>query len=261
MRQNKILNSILVIIFICSSAWAQNAGNFAEQTLPDNSPSKPDLPKIAVTDAPINPLTINKSALIPHTQKNTIDSLLMSTDKITSLMYSDEEYNDIERAVEAFKNNQQFIVLDESSQQKNDDNNEDENEKSFIYLASIIYFSSNDWAVWINNHKITNKTNSPSKELYLTSVKSDSVKVSWKISVSKWRIIAGQKAENTAPNLNQDNQVELEFELRPNQTFALNSNKVTEGRAIIALLKKRTDLGTSKTTLPSSSTTQNNAKK
>ncbi len=49
---------------------------------------------------------------------------------------------------------------------------------------------------------------------------------------TKWKIISGKKSEELAPKINSLNQVEVEFELKPNQTFTLGTNSVSEGRQI-----------------------------
>jgi hypothetical protein len=253
MNKSKLLKVALFLTAFYSSAFAQDAGNFSESALPDKSPNQEDsssktndvdLPAVAVGDAPIKPLEINKSSIIGEI-KDSIGSMLINN-KVSSLMFDEEQNSNIDRAVDAFKNNQQFSIGEDEKNKnaaKNKENEEKEikNEKSFIYLASIIYFTSKDWAVWINDQKITNLTNNQDKEIYISSVKADLVKITWKLSLSKWRILAGQKADATPPNLNSSNQVELQFELKPNQTFALNDNKISEGRNLISLLKNKSD--------------------
>ncbi len=201
-----------------------------------------DLPKVSTSDAPIKDLKVNGSATTYDKIKSSIASTLLNRRTTSSLMFNDEELSNIDRAIEAFQNNQQFVPEGEERSQEAENKKEEEsldNEKSFIYLASIIYFGQKDWAVWINDQKITNSSNSAAREIYLSSVKNDSVAITWKLSLSKWRILSKQNSDAVPPNLNLDNQVELEFVLRPNQTFALNTNKVIEGRAAAALLKKK----------------------
>jgi hypothetical protein len=184
-----------------------------------------------------------------------IASILLGAE-IKSLMFDDEEIANIDRAVESLKNNQIYIPTDDESQKnlteeekkkkeeedKKKSSQSEDNEKSYIYLASIIYFTPKDWAIWINQQKITPETNKPTNEFYLTSVKKDSVKILWKLSLSKWKILsAGSKNEGTPPATNKDNQVEIEFELQQNQTFVLSSRTVVEGRAVVAILKKKED--------------------
>lgn len=257
----KILSYISISIFICSTSFAQSinessvenkATNNAEQT--NNNPQI--LPPISPDDAPIKDLTINKSKIVSGDLANSIGTILLNK-KTTSLMFDDDQVSNIDRAVDAFKNNQQFTpemsdeemaaqaLKDKTNKENLKAKEEAENEKSFIYLASIIYFNSKDWTVWINNQKIKAVTNTPTKELYLESVKNDSIKVRWRISLSKWKILSGKRSDADAPNLNENNQVEFVFDLKPNQTFSLNSAKVIEGRPAAAILKKKEDSATS----------------
>ena len=174
--------------------------------------------------------------------------------KAQSLMFDADESGNVERAIESLKTNQVYKPEDEEELDKTVDDKKkkemeelakleekkvQESEKSYIYLSSLMYFNSNEWVVWINNQKITPKTNKSENELYLTLVEKDKVKLLWTLSISKWRIISGQKNESFAPKINSNNQVEVEFELMPNQTFVLSQNTVVEGRAVISLFKKR----------------------
>lgn len=237
----QIINA-LILAFFCHSALAQEvvkSGSFSEK----------DLPKVAVTDAPVKSLEINKSTLVTG-EKGSIASLLLNDSKVTSLMFDDEENGNIERALDAFRSNQQYVPEETeeeriaNSKKRGEDEQkaqekEAENAKSFVYLASIIYFGAKDWAVWVNDQKITFASNNPEKEIFLTSVKNNSVKLTWKISLSKWKILSNQRPDAPLPEVNAENQVEINFELQPNQTYSLKTGKVSEGRAIIALLKPK----------------------
>jgi len=254
MRKSRLIratSSSLILALFCSYSVAQEVSNFSEKNLPNKSPQKNEvLPEVSVDDAPINTLEVNKSTLLPDA-KESIDNLLLNNDKTISLMFDDDENNNSERALDSFRNNQQFIPEESEEErsanakkkgeenQKAQENEVAENEKSFIYLASIIYFTAKAWAVWVNDQKITYESNNPEKELYLSSVTNNSVKLMWKISLSKWKILSGQKIDAQPPSINANNQVEIEFELHPNQTFSLKADKVAEGRAISTLLKSK----------------------
>lgn len=239
--------SILALMLFCQNALAQEAENFSEN----------DLPNVSVDEAPVKKLEVNKSTSPIVKTKESIKDLLL-TNKIVSLMFSKDQNDNIERALDAFNNHQEFVPEEtakeraanasklEEEAEKERERQIAENAKSFVYLASIIYFTSNDWAVWINDKKITYRNNDPDKEISLVSVRPGSVKVTWKLSVSKWRILSRQRSDAIPPNLNDDNQVEVDFELMPNQTFSLNTSEITEGRALIALLKKAPKSETSK---------------
>ena len=225
MNHNKLL--LLLFLTFPLAAFGQEKTAIKETNLPDKTAeAKP------AADAP----------LIERFQDG-LSAILMST-KASSLMFDDSENNNIDRAVDSLKNNQIYTpegeeARDEAKRTKEEEDalkqankGSEENEKSFIYLSSIMYFTPSTWAVWINNQKITPELNVAGKEIYLKSIEKDSVKVLWTLSMSKWKIISGKKSEELAPKINSLNQVEVEFELKPNQTFTLGTNSVSEGKQI-----------------------------
>ena len=235
---------------------AVNEANKSEApaTAPAAAPTDPTAPAAAQPSSGANSLLIDQA-------KDGLANILLGNGKPTSLMFDDQESGNLDRAIDSFKNNQAYSPEDaESDGTANASANEDdkkkleeaerlrkaeelknqENEKSYIYLASVIYFNPKDWIVWINEKKITSKTNDPKKELFVESIRKDSAKILWKLNLSKWKIISGRK-EEFAPKINAENQIEIRFELKPNQTFVLSSNKVVEGKALVALLKKKED--------------------
>lgn len=243
-------------------SFAQN--QTIEKDLPDKTPAttKPKVVYKVAVDArsktvPLDTKesvgvikAIDKSQLLDtgnnvlsHT--NDLVSTLLGNGKVTSLMFDDEEIGNVERAISSFKNDQTFTVGQDSNSPDakkkltKDVKAEDENEKSYIYLASIIYYSNKEWAVWINNLKITSETNKNNKELFVKEIYPDRAKIIWSLSISKWKILSGKKSEDSAPKLNAKNNVEIEFILKPNQTFILGSSHVVEGRAVINLIKEK----------------------
>jgi len=173
-------------------------------------------------------------------------NLLLSSNKLTTLMFNEKESEKIERALDSFKNDQAYLP-EESDEKKSADSaptetKEEINKKSYIYLASIMYLSDKYWAVWINGEKITSDDNDPNNELYLSSVQRDQVSVIWNISASKWKILLGKKAEGLESMINENNQVVVKFKLEPNQTYILGSNTIAEGVNVIAPAKKKLEV-------------------
>lgn len=173
-------------------------------------------------------------------------NLLLSSNKLTTLMFNEKESEKIERALDSFKNDQTYLP-EESDEKKSADSaptetKEEINKKSYIYLASIMYFSDKYWAVWINGQKITSDDNDPNDELYLSSVQRDQVSVIWNISASKWKILLGKKAEGLESMINENNQVVVKFKLKPNQTYILGSNTIAEGFNVIGPAKKKLEV-------------------
>jgi predicted nucleic acid-binding Zn ribbon protein len=94
----------------------------------------------------------------------------------------------------------------------------------------------------VTSFSVTNKTkdsSSSENELYFKSVSQDRATIIWRLSISKWKILSGKKSEEYAPKINENNQVEVEFTLKPNQTFILSSNKVADGRAVDSINRKK----------------------
>ena len=200
-----------------------------------------------------------KIELIKNSKDKEIKEL--ADKKYDSLMLTEVELKNIKKANEAANNGQPFVAeaeeevkikdpkgeqdkLKEKKKKEQEEKlkkEEDEqgNEKSYIYLASIIYFNQKDWVIWINDQKITPQTNQRNKELYIKKVYANQIDVVWKLSITKWKIISGKKSETIAPKINKDNQIEVSFSLKPNQTFMLSNNSVVEGKAVINLIKKK----------------------
>jgi hypothetical protein len=113
--------------------------------------------------------------------------------------------------------------------EKKDEKKAVENIKSFMHLDSIIYFDSRNWSLWLNGTRISSDANKVGSELFVKAISPNKVLVLWTMSMSKWKILSG-KSETDAPKVNEDNQVEIEFSLKSNQTYMLTTNQVIEGK-------------------------------
>ncbi len=254
MKNNKVCKLFLftVAIFLSFEAFCQERSALLEKNLPDNLEQKNSPTEKQTTEVEDNTLSPTKDALFSKSDDgNGLASLLLGK-KPTSLMFDDEEISNIDRAVESLKNNQIYVpegedslLQDESSKAQAEldriqkEKESQENEKSYIYLASLMYFNPKDWVIWINENKITSKNNAKEKELYVESVQKDQIKILWKLSISKWKIISGYSSERAIPKTNENNQIEIRFSLKPNQTFVLSTNTIVEGKALIGLMKKK----------------------
>ncbi len=223
----KLISILLVATLFCQkSIYAQENINNSNII---NNPSNEINKKIETAS--------NKTPISASYIKKSIEDLFSNT-KIQSLMFSDTDISNIDKAIEAFQNNQIF-ELDggEENQEKSiteeEKKLEQENVKAYIFLSSILYFGNDSWSLWINDKKYTAKNNKLDSELYFKSVEKDRVNIIWKLSVSKWKILSGLRSESLAPKINSNNQVEIDFVLQPNQTFILNSNKVVNGKASV----------------------------
>ena len=153
---------------------------------------------------------------------NTIQKALSTakSNKLQSLMLDRSEVNEVERAIDALKNGQVYAPITAATDTIGAVNNaaqtpeteKQDNEKSYIYLSSIMYFTPQNWVVWIGDKKISTATNEKSAQLFLKSIQRDSVKVLWTLPVSKWKILSG-KSEESAPKINENNQAREDIEI------------------------------------------------
>jgi len=251
---------------------------------PSGIPTSAGMPgQPAMAGAYPNIMTSSLNQISGSNISNSISQLLgggNSFKKVEILMFSNQELSNINRALDSLKNNQIFVpeelnadtklseaeIVEQQVKEEEQKKREEieQNEKSYIYLGSIIYFTNNDWVIWLNDQKITSQNNKEEKEIYIKSISNNNVSVRWRMSISKWKILSGKKDETLAPKISQEsNIVESEFNLRPNQTYILGSNNVVEGKAVIALIKKKEsskDELQNKTSNPSaSSSSQSNS--
>lgn len=220
------------LIFLLFTLYTKLISNSFAQTNEENSKS------VNIDKAP----QVSNNDISASAVKKAVDEFFLSS-KIKSLMFDDEQYGNIENAIEAMRNNQAFVPQgieltkqsdEEAKRQAEELKNveaSEENAKSYIYLSSIMFFSPQSWSLWINETKYMASTNKEDGELFFKDLSQDKVTVVWKLSISKWKILSGKKSEEYAPKINSANQVEVEFSLKPNQTFILSSNKVVDGKA------------------------------
>jgi hypothetical protein len=198
----------------------------------------------------IDNLKAGETPISSNSIKNALDDIF-SPSKLKSIMYDEEQFSNLEKAIEALRNNQSFVPEgEEINKQSAEDakkqeeeikklEGSEENVKSYVFLSSIMYFSEKQWSLWINDKKFLANANSSENELYFKNVSQDRVSIVWRLSISKWKILSGKKSEEYAPKINENNQVEVEFSLKPNQTFILGSNKVVDGRAVDSINRKK----------------------
>ena len=218
MIKNKIYKIFFLVVIFAFNAGAQEISsevNFSNNQLTKNNEDENQ---------------VKKSLLIDQA-KNDLANILVGK-KISSLMFDDQESDEIDRALFSLKT--QEPLYEDILQNTNED--QQENQRSYIYLGSIIYINSQYWALWLNDQKITAKSNKPEKEFFVESIKKNQANIIWRISASKWKIITASTSSQNAgtqnlPELNADGEVEIRFELRPNQTFILTSKTIVEGRS------------------------------
>lgn len=159
--------------------------------------------------------------------------------KFKSLMFTTDEINLLNQALDAYTSGSQFTVGSED--------NEEEvvaQIRSF-FLKSLIYYNPDSWTIWLENslktEKITDSVNSSG--LIIEEIKPDYVTVIWqtpnldKISPD-WRRFLISDLNNRYRHEKYDivvlrsgeSNAEVKFRLRPNQSFNVNRMQIIEGK-------------------------------
>ncbi len=208
-----------------------NIGNAQEQIIDqDNTENEQPInaDELPDADTPPEPKNVTEQ---DSKEKNIVKELLKS------IMMNKEEEQNVNLAIESFKTGTDFLLIDENeeieakdSDQAEKEKKEEDNKNAFLYLSSIIFRNKNEWAAWFNDQKITSVENNSNNEIFVKNINFNSVDVVWKMSLSKWKILSRVNDDALAPNINEQNQVVLDFTLKTNQTYALKSGKVIEGR-------------------------------
>lgn len=165
-----------------------------------------------------------------------------------SLMFSDEEIDNLKRAVNSYESGE-ALEIDDGVANNNDDEDlenakkrEQElvelNERSKIHLGSIMYFNKKKWAIWLNKTKITAQNNDKNNEFFVKRISRDKAYILWSLSLSKWRILSGATPEDAKIKVNDKNQVMINFVLRPNQSFLLRHSRIIEGHDVSLVSKE-----------------------
>jgi len=102
-----------------------------------------------------------------------------------------------------------------------------------IFLNSIMYLSQDSWTIWVNEKKISNYEKD-SGDLKVLEITSDKVKFLWTVSKTKWEIMMPNfNFDNSISKINENNEVETIFTLKPNQSFLPETSKIVEGKVKI----------------------------
>lgn len=154
-----------------------------------------------------------------------------------SLMFNDDEIENISAAVKAYRGNQKFVFKGAGGQ-KIEENAPAKvstvsklaapEDVGYLYLQSIIYLGSHNWSLWINGKKMTAENNDPNKSLYIKSINKNSATFVWKIDQNKWKELSGKISTDNA-KVNSNNQVEIETVLSLNQAYSVKTDKVIDG--------------------------------
>lgn len=169
--------------------------------------------------------------------------------KLNSIFFNDKEILIIQKILSIYNRNVEIIDQDKNKVFNEDNSNAvveelHTNELDYfafvIYLKSIIYESKDNWAIWLNDRKITNSTNNPNNEFSILEINDKMAKILWSMSEIKWeyvndgRIISEDKYSRNLKN----NEVDLVLTLYLNQSYLPFLDKVIEGKLTYNEYKK-----------------------
>jgi len=224
MQSKIILNLFVIIYFISISSNASSQDTDLSNQRPKNDIS--DNTNLELDNS--NNSTLNDKNNAQNSNKKPPPQSLM--------IDSDEEIF-IKRAIFSFKSGEEMILdsdkIIEAEVEEVVEDPEKENKNSFLHLSSIIYKNKNIWTIWLNNKKIKSSNNDPENEIYITDISNSHVSITWKMSLSKWKILSRVDSDQSAPEANEENQVVLNLKLKPNQTYAITDRSIREGRVIL----------------------------
>ncbi len=248
MKKALFIIAIISAHFVFFQARAQNA-KFIEPPSGKKVFKESNLENMVVVE--------DKNAKVQqkNTQVEDLSDLLLGKNKVSSLMFDEEELSSLDRAVFALENGELYNPENSDENNLSDKNlsleeklklerenkikeKSENNEKSYIYLASIMYLSKDDWSAWINNSKITSANNNRGNEFFIKKINGEQASIVWTLSPSKWRALTGKSAEAIESKVNEKNQVEVEFTLKINQTFILKLNYIAEGKNVSSAINK-----------------------
>lgn len=189
-------------------------------------------------------LTSFEASLAQKTKENIeTQEESFSIDDLESMMMDDEELNKINKALEFFGEGREYTQETPENEEVQEEISDAEREnialskemqlieeKSRVYLGSILYFNNKVWSAWVGDKKITSLSNSQDQEIFIEKINGKKVDIIWTIGASKWKILMGSQSDAATPKTNELNQIKIKFTLHPNQTYLLRTNEVVEGK-------------------------------
>lgn len=188
-----------------------------------------NIPKTTNSASKDQTQTKNSKKDVSNKQKNISNKLLNQVKKtqrkynFKSLMFSQKEINDL-------YNNMNSTHNKEKKKKKKEEKPKEIAAFGKVYLSSILYLSKDRWSVWINNNKISSMDNIPTNDLYIKSITPYEIDLIWQLRPRKWRIISELPFNIKTPPLNKNGQIEINIQLRSNQTYILKSEKIIDGK-------------------------------
>lgn len=157
-------------------------------------------------------------------------------DDFDSFMFSDKNIQTLQKALTMFKNKGGITEAVENIKK---DANEIQPSEEYdinignIYLKAIFFISDDNWAVWINDKKISNINNlNDDNEYVIKSLNNNEANIILTVNRMKWNYMNSNAAISSKDfTFNEDkNKIEFEIKLHPNQTFISSKNTVVDGK-------------------------------
>ena len=197
-----------------------------------------------------------------------------------SIMFPTRDIRNLEKVLEAYNKHQKFqgntdtqnltdddggfldTLLENISGPTTDTTEETQSAAPTFYLGSILYFTPDNWVIWLNGKRLT--TEDPTENIEIISVSENTAELSWytdqlEVIAPNWKTKAEEVNQRNAPgnplSINK-NSGEVRIRLEPNQTFIATEMDIFEGD-ILGLAAHQSNAGNSSTeqNLPS----ENNA--
>lgn len=151
-----------------------------------------------------------------------------------SFMFSNNIINTIQKALILHDNRSQINIDKNEESDGSDEESVNFNEEmKNIYLKAIMYISNNNWSVWINNKKISNKNNlDKDNEYIIKKINTNGATINLNVSKTKWNYLNSSSTINNEEfNIDEkNNKVNFTIQLHPNQTFVFSKNVVIDGK-------------------------------
>lgn len=166
-----------------------------------------------------------------------------------SVMYSDEELQELKNVIDAIKNNEPLPGVEVEVPIMLSNGAIPSRYYYFpqFYLKSVAYYSPNDWVLWINSDKITSSKPNVIDRLTVTHVSPNQVEFTYAFKPED-RSDFSIKPEDERISLNVFDR-KASFMLNQNQTFSSYNWKIYEGK--VAKAKQDNNAQTTPVGLPS----------
>lgn len=170
----------------------------------------------------------------------------------TSIMFSTTLMYKLRQVVLAYEQNKEYLTPEVTEENTDIDDILSDNSKKIegplfpaFYLASIVYYKPDDWAVWVNGKRISHYDNNEMSDIYVKSVNEKTAHIVWRPMkmdkmATKWEqaLYKRYTQKNGESIAIDDTKGTIGFTLKPNQSFDSRGLKVIEGKKTYAQIEQ-----------------------